>query len=98
MYAAAVVAVGVLIAGILLLGANGPMPPMGGGLSTARGGYWHLSDWTVVGALAVLVLGPGCAVLLAIVGMTYRHNPKALWWVAAFLLGWLGLQAIEWHR
>lgn len=97
MYAAAVVAVAVLVAVILLLGANGPLLSMGGP-SPARLGYWDLSDWTIVGALALLVLGPGCAVLLAIVGVTYRHNPKALWWVAASLLGWLGLKAIEWYR
>jgi hypothetical protein len=57
-------------------------------------GYWSLSDWTDLGALAVLVLGLPCAALLAFVGIAYRENPKAPWWIAAFLLAALGLKAI----
>jgi hypothetical protein len=87
----------VLVAGVLLGGANGPLLPMGGA-PMATHGYWDLSDWTVLGALAVLVLGVPCVAMLAFTGMAYRANPKAPWWIAAFLLGVLGLKAIGWYR
>lgn len=96
-YAAAVVGCAVLIAGVLVWGANGPLLP-GAGAPTVTRGYWNLSDWAGLGALAVLVLGLPCAALLAFVGVAYRHNPKAPWWIAAFLLGALGLKAIGWYR
>jgi hypothetical protein len=96
-YAATVFGGAALIAGVLLWGANGPLLP-GAGAPTVTRGYWDLSDWTGLGALAVLVLGLPCAALLAFVGIAYQHNPRAPWWIAAFLLGLLGLKAVGWYR
>lgn len=92
-YAAAVVAAAVPISAVLILGANGPLLHMGGAGQATRG-YWDLSDWTVLGALAVLGLGVPCAALLAFTGIAYRTNPKSVWWIAAVLLGTLGLKIL----
>lgn len=96
-HAAAVVGGAALIAGVLIWGANGPLLP-GAGAPTVRPGYWHLSDWMGLGAIAVLLLGVPCAALLAIVGLAHQHDARAPWWIAAFLLGALALKAIGWYR
>ena len=70
-YAAGVCGVAVLIAGILLWGAGGPLLP-GAGAPTVTPARWNLSDGTVLASIAVVLLGLPVTALLAVIGIAFR--------------------------
>ena len=75
--AAGVCGAAVLIAGLLLSGAGGPLLP-GAGAPTVTPARWNLPDWTVLSSIAVVLLGTPLTALLALIGIAFRIDAVGL--------------------